>query len=90
MIFTLYLQFPKSKRKVKIPGSFAANEKDNVAYFFHERPEGRAETLLYPRIKHAGPGGIILDGMEPDGEEPSGRKKYKYQEWYLAYPKEPK
>jgi hypothetical protein len=82
MIFSLYLQFPKIGKRIL--GKLAVGNED-IAYLFH-LDNTRVETLLYPRIRAAGPDGVILTGMEPNGVENNGRKKYRYQEWYLKYP----
>jgi len=36
------------------------------------------------RIRHAGPGGMLLDGYEPHGCDKTGQPKYRHVEWLLG------
>ena len=36
------------------------------------------------RIRHAGPGGIAIDGYEPHGCDKAGQPKYRHVEWLLG------
>lgn len=80
--FTLFLQLPKPK---KIGAGRLDIDRKGEAAFWADGGTRCVAELSQPRILFAGTVGIMLFGMEPNGEDKTGRKKYTYQEWWLAY-----
>ena len=45
------------------------------------------QSLKRTRLESASADGIMLSGMEPDGVDRQAREVFKYQEWWLRYPR---
>ena len=84
MKYNLYLQLPKTSKK-PILGTLAIDK--NAAYFFGDVIYNVVceARLSKPEIIFINPDGIMLKGYEHDGFDPSGREKFKYQEWFCRY-----
>lgn len=83
--FVLVTQHPKAK-DFGI-GSLSIAKNGDADFF-----KGNAKSddpilasMIRARIEWAGAAGILLSGMEPDGEDRGGRPKFKYQEWLLRH-----
>ncbi len=59
--------------------------------FFWDDPtahNGRVLAQLEkPEIIFISTTGLMFKGYEPDGVDKTGRKKFKYQEWFIAFNK---
>jgi hypothetical protein len=89
MKFNFIPQFGRGKGEPKIVciGSFSISGKDGDAYFYDD-DELCVGELFSPEIVFINQHGIMLRGYEYDGQDRSGRNKYKYQEWYCSYHEE--
>jgi hypothetical protein len=83
--FSLVTQHPKPK--LLGVGSLSIG-KNGDAQFFEGNADVNSEvlaTLERTKIEWAAASGIMVSGVEPDGYDRSGRKKFKYQEWLLRH-----
>lgn len=80
MKFILHTQLTKTGNP--IVGTLSS---DKTQCLFSEDETGINFLLEQPEIIFINPDGIMLRGFEPDGVDKTGRKKYKYQEWYCRW-----
>lgn len=84
--FKLITQQPKPK-EVGV-GVLSVDQKTQEAHFFSGFGDDASELLCAMervRIDFAAAHGIMLSGMEPVGFDKFGKKKYRFQEWWLIY-----
>ena len=63
-------------------GSLAVEEDGSARMW---RDERRVLAVMdRVRIRHAGPGGMMLDGYEPHGCDKAGKQKFRHAEWWLT------
>jgi hypothetical protein len=64
-------------------------EKDKAEMFFWDdanNPQGHVLAKLEkPEIIFINSIGMMVKGYEPDGVDRAGRRKFKYQEWFVAF-----
>jgi hypothetical protein len=65
-------------------GKLAA-EKNGTAHFIMDKGERIVATMERIRLEWAGAGGLYFSGMVDDGFTKTGVRKFRYQEWFLAY-----
>ena len=83
--FTLYIQQPCAK---KIGTGVLSISEFGDARFFSDTGGADSKVLSEMQRVHvsfAGADGIMLNGMQPDGYQRDGRRKFFYQEWLLSY-----
>ena len=83
--FHLHTQLPKPK---DFGLGVLSLVRDGEAHFFSGDGGDGARIvadLSRVRLDFAGADGLMLSGMQPDGFERDGRKKYSYQEWWLRF-----
>jgi hypothetical protein len=85
--FQLVIQSPKPKTACK-SGTFSVDRAGDAIFFTGngDASDSVIAEMHRTRIEFASASGIMLSGMEPNGCEKNGTQKYRYQEWYLAYP----
>ncbi len=81
MTYNLYIQLPKPK-KTPLVGTLSVIQDMQAMLFDGELVIASLERISLVWVNGHG---IKLSGFEHIGAEKSGIKKYRYQEWFLAY-----
>lgn len=84
--FKLITQQPKPK--VVGIGILSVDQKTQEAHFFHENGDHLSDfccAMERTRLDFAAGHGIMLSGMEHVGFDRHGKKKFRFQEWWLIY-----
>lgn len=84
MTYNLYIQLPNPK-KTPLVGKLLI-DKTGSATLWNDRDEIVA-AMERVSLSWANSEGIKLSGFEHIGFEKNAAKKYRYQEWFLAYRK---
>ena len=86
MKYKLYTLQPK--QKLVGVGTLCIGEKEKDAMFFAGDGDAGAALLAdmhRVQIDWAAKAGVQISGMQPDGCASNGTRKYKFQQWFLAY-----
>jgi len=87
MTGNLYIQKPKPS---KTPLTGAATCDHDEMIFWDDPTNQRGHVLAvirHPELVFINSHGVMVKGYEPDGEDKTGRSKFKYQEWFIAFTK---
>jgi hypothetical protein len=81
----LYIQKPKPS-KTPLTGAATCDRGQMIYWDNPADPHARIMAQLEkPEIMFINSSGMMVKGYEPDGVDKTGRAKYKYQEWFIAF-----
>jgi len=81
----LYLQKPKPSKK-QLVGEVTSDKAEMFFWDDANNPQGHVLAKLEkPEIIFINSRGMMVKGYEPDGVDRAGRRKFKYQEWFVAF-----
>ena len=83
--YALYTQNPKPEKKGV--GFLSIDRNGDANFFSGTGAQGCSmiARMVRAKIDFAAADGIMVSGFEPCGVERDGKKKFRYQEWWLAY-----
>ena len=85
--FVLITQYPKPREMG--PGILSVDRHGDAQFFsgFGDADATVLAVMKRTRLESASADGVLLSGMEPDGVDRQAREVFKYQEWWLRYPR---